>query len=308
MAEDDVAEVDVLVVGGTFREVIEQPIAPPDVRLGGSAVIAAVAAARMGVSVAVSTFVGAEDEDAVRTLLSHAGVEADIVLLPGASGTFVYPVGSVDTNPRPLYRPAEASPGSLPPLRPAAALLIFGMPDFDPPRDLAVIAAARRARTVVWDRQGWLSRTRDASPISDLQVPHCVLISNVDEAIDEGVVDQDTGKVKLPPGFDAAILKDGKRGAMINQADRRIAIPAYPVDVPNNVGSGDIFAGVVVAEVSRGATLEQAASLAAAATSAVLATQDTLAPPDLRELALEVMRTAESTRVFDWRWQSETGG
>lgn len=70
-----------------------------------------------------------------------------------------------------------------------------------------------------------------------------------------------------------------------------------------NVGSGDIFAGAVVAEVSRGGTLEEAASLAAAATSAVLATRDTVAPPDLRELADEVMRATESRRAFDWRWR-----
>jgi sugar/nucleoside kinase (ribokinase family) len=162
---------------------------------------------------------------------------------------------------------------------------------------------------VVWDRQGWLSRTRDASAISNLHVEHRLLISNVDEAIDEGIIDQKTGVVTLPSGFDAAILKDARRGAMVVEAaGRRIAIPAYPVDVPNNVGSGDIFAGVVVAEVSRGAALEQAASLAAAATSAVLATQDTAAPPDLRELAEEVTRAAESSRAFDWRWQCETGG
>jgi sugar/nucleoside kinase (ribokinase family) len=285
VAASDVAEFDVLVIGGTFREVIERSQSNPVVRLGGSALTAAIAAARMGAAVALSTFVGAEDEDPARMLLSHAGVRTDLVILPGASGTFVYPAGSEDTNPRPLYRPAETSPLAFPPLPRAAAVLIFGMPDFDPPRDPAVIDVAQQAGSVLWDRQGWMSRTRDASAIASLDVGRT------------------TGVVTLPPGFEAAILKDGRRGAMIaDVVGGRTLIPAYPVDVPNNVGSGDVFAGVVAAEVSRGACLETATSFAAAATSAVLSARDTIAPPDLRELAEVVMRTKQSSGSSAWRW------
>jgi sugar/nucleoside kinase (ribokinase family) len=300
VAASDVAAVDVLVVGGTFREVIERQRAEPNARLAGSGLTAAVAAARMGATVAFASFVGEEDEDAARTLLTHAGVRPELIVAAGASGTFVYPADDDDTNPQPLYRPAETSPVELPPLGPATSLLLFGMPDFDTPRSAAVIAAAQGAQVVLWDRQGWLSRTRDASAASKLESSKRLLLANVDEAMDERIIDPDSGAVTLPAGFDAAVLKDGRRGVLVVDArGNRTEIPAYLVEVSSNVGSGDIFAGVLAAEVSTGAQLEDAARLAAAGASAMLRTGDTLAPPDLRELARAVTR---ESGCMDWRW------
>lgn len=300
VAESGVAHLDLLVVGGTFREVIEEDASAPDIRIGGSALTAAIAAARMGASVAVSSFVGAEDEEAAHSLLVHAGVQPELFVLPGASGTFVYPAGSDDTSPRPLYRPAETSPFRLRQLPPAKTLLLFGMPDFDPPRDPAVADAAREAKVVLWDRQGWLSRTRDSSAVADLETAQRLLLTNADEAIDEGIIDRQSGAIAVPLGYAAAIVKDGRRGAVLAHASGdRTPIPAYPVEVQNNVGSGDIFAGVLAAEVASGTPLHEAATLAGAATSALLRTGENFAPPDLRVMAEGVMRGDGS---FDWRW------
>jgi len=300
MAESDLTQLDLIVVGGIFREVIERKTAVPEVRLGGSALTAAIAAARMGVSVAVSSFVGVEDEEAARGLLVHAGVQPELVIAPGASGTFVYPAGGDDEQPRPLYRPAETSPVSLPELPSARTLLLFGMPDFDPPRDASAAEVARSAEVLLWDRQGWLSRTRDASAAAKLQARRRILLTNADEAVDEAILDPETGTITVPSGYGAGVFKDGRRGVFVLEASGGTTqIPAYPIEVQSSVGSGDIFAGVFAAEVASGTSLPNAARLASAATSALLRAGETLAPPDLRNMAEGVMREEGS---FAWRW------
>jgi sugar/nucleoside kinase (ribokinase family) len=306
MATSDLARVDVLVVGGTFREVIERRDNPPEVRLGGSGITASIAASRMGVTVALASFVGAEDEDAARLLLEHAGVHPYLVIGPGASGTFVYPAEHDDRAPRPLYRPAETSPVELPALASPRVMLLFGTPDFDTPTDPAVVAAARSASVVLWDRQGWLSRTRDASAASALEAEQRFLITNVDEAMDEAIVDARSGAVALPANVNGAVLKDGPRGALVVNPDgSHELVAAYPVEVRNNVGSGDIFAGVLAAEIAAGADLRDAATLGAASTSALLRMGEIVAPPDLRDLATAIAR--ESGAV-NWRWPVNTSG
>ena len=83
----------------------------------------------------------------------------------------------------------------------------------------------------------------------------------------------------------------------------RVEVCAYPVEVESNLGSGDVFAGVFVAEVATGVSFAAAAANASAATSAILRTGETFAPPDLRELMLEM---SKGEGVFQWRW-SQSG-
>lgn len=58
--------------------------------------------------------------------------------------------------------------------------------------------AATTASTLIWDRQGWLSRTRDARAATALEAPRRILLANAGEAIDEGILDPRTGEVRLP--------------------------------------------------------------------------------------------------------------
>ncbi len=294
----------VLVVGGIFREIIRRPgDEDPEIRLAGSALTAAVAASRFGASVSVASFVGSEDTEAAHSLLEHASVDTHLVALDGASGTFAYAGDADADNPQPLYRPAETCPTALPTLPKARVLLAFGVPDFDPVQDPEVQASATTARTLIWDRQGWLSRTRDARAATALGVADRVLLVNAGEAVDEGVLDQDTGEVRLPGGFNRAVVKDGPRGALVVErlADgRRSLIPAFPVRPFSTVGSGDLFAGVVAALLALGEDLMMAATHAAAATSVVLASGDTFAPPDLPVLTQRLL--VENEGRVDWRW------
>jgi sugar/nucleoside kinase (ribokinase family) len=291
---------DLLVVGGTFREIIVRR-GEPDLRLAGSGLTAAVAAARMGVAVALASFVGAEDAQAAHALLQHASVEARLVVLEGASGTFVYPAAARDDPPQPLYRPAETSPTSFPSLPQSPVLLLFGLPDFDPVRDPAVIEVARGARLLIWDRQGWLSRTRSAAAAAALKARERVILLNAEEAIDENVLDPGSGDVRLPGGYDGGMIKDGVNGALIvDRNGTRTAIPAFPVDAQTTVGSGDVCAGVIASQLVTDNDLATAARRASAATAAVLASGDTFAPPDLRALMWRVLQ--EQTGTFAWRW------
>src|SRR5690606_21251043 len=123
---------DVLVVGGIFREVLTADT-NPRLRYGGSGLVAAVAAARLGAQVALGSYVGTEDAEAVRSELLLASVDdAWLVELPGASGTFLFPTLAAPSAPWPQYRPSEAVPHTVPMLPPAKVIVAFGIPDCDP--------------------------------------------------------------------------------------------------------------------------------------------------------------------------------
>ena len=82
---------DILVIGGIFREVLDADTNPRR-RYGGSGLTSSIAAARFGARVGLASFVGTDDERAVRAELEVAGVDDSAVLsVAGACGTFVYP-------------------------------------------------------------------------------------------------------------------------------------------------------------------------------------------------------------------------
>ena len=123
---------DVLVIGGIFREILDGDTDPRR-RYGGSGLTASVAAARFGARVALASYVGAEDEETVRSELQLAGVDHSAVLsVVGASGTFVFPTLDDPKRPWPMYRPAEAFPKELPQIPEADIVVVFGIPDCDP--------------------------------------------------------------------------------------------------------------------------------------------------------------------------------
>jgi ribokinase len=134
-----------------------------------------------------------------------------------------------------------------------------------------------------------------------LETPDRVLLLNAEEAIGEGVLDPETGEARLPHGYDRGVIKDGARGALVIESGAGPSLIAtYPVRRSSNVGSGDLFAGVVAARLATGDDLLAAAKQAAAATSAVLASGDTFAPPDLPALTQRLIR--EHKGQIDWRW------
>jgi sugar/nucleoside kinase (ribokinase family) len=250
--------IDVLIVGGIHREVLDGDTEPKP-RFGGSGLTASVAAARFGAKVALAGFVGSEDEIGVRAELRVAGVDdSAVITVPGASGTFVFPARQDSEHPWPMYRPAEAVPHSVPSAIPKSrVVVVFGLPDFD------AIAAGWLTglgsdTTLLWDRQGWLSRARDSTSAITLTPERKVYLANSNEAIEDAGVELegDALAVQPPTGFQASVIKRGIHGVVVIERTRsgvsRTDVQSFPVRAHSTIGSGDVFAGVLGARLSQG--------------------------------------------------------
>ena len=247
----------VLVVGGIFREVLDADTSPR-LRYGGSGLTASVAASRFGARVALASYVGSEDEEAVRAELQLAGVDDRAVLsVPGASGTFAFPTNEDQERPWPLYRPAESLPEEVPNIPCADIVVAFGIPDCDPVR-LGWLGSVEHYATMIWDRQGWLSKARDAKAVLEIKVRKRIYIANELEAFEDarvGSLDQAI-LVQPPHGFDVAVIKRGENGVIVVEAGESkpspTIVPAFSVSTSSTIGSGDVFAGAFAASLASG--------------------------------------------------------
>lgn len=266
--------IDILVIGGIFREVL-QGDSNPRSRYGGSGLVAAMSAARLGASVALASYVGREDEEAVRDELHLVGVDdGSVVSVAGACGTFVFPTDSSD-QPWPMYRPAEATPIQPPQVPSAQIVLVFGIPDYDPITEGWLDAVAPFG-TVIWDRQGWLSRARDSSAIAGMSLERKIYLANESEAAEEAHTDSIDATLQMQPpsGFDVAVIKGGAKGVTVversGDSTRIERIPAFPVQTSSSIGSGDVFAGVFAARLAQKDTPVEAAHWACAAAAVAI--------------------------------------
>jgi ribokinase len=265
--------IDVVVIGGVFREVLDGDTNPRR-RLGGSGLVAAIISARLGARTALTSFVGEEDVAAVEAMLDVATVDrSNLVTLPGASGTFVFP--SQGSRPWPMYRPAEAVPANLPAIDLAHVYVVFGMPDLDPAAS-GWLDHLSKESTLLWDRQGWLSRARDHLRVAQLPPTHKVYIANEDEALaDFNARTIEELLSSLPPlDFQWAVVKRGRDGCIVVERtadeDSVSSEAGFPIDTSDTIGSGDAFAGALAAGIAAGASVREAASVANAAASSFL--------------------------------------
>lgn len=261
--------IDVLVVGGIYREVLDGD-STPRFRFGGSGLTAAIVAARSGVRTGLTSFVGEEDADSVFAMLQAADVDVrGVSILPGASGTFVFPTDG--TRPWPMYRPAEALPDNAPQVSEAGVYVVFGMPDCDPVA-LGWLEHLQELAILIWDRQGWISRARNAQAVGELSPQHKIYVANRDEAIAEFSAQAWSELLdKLPPPkYQGAVIKRGKDGCTVVDEKEATDIRGFPLEVASTVGSGDAFAGAFAAGLARGANIRQAALQGNAMASAFL--------------------------------------
>ena len=285
---------DVLVVGGIFREVLNADTEPRR-RYGGSGLTSSVAAARFGARVALASYVGADDEEAVRAELEIAGVDGRAVLsVPGTCGTFVFPTLEQERQIGPMYRPAEAQPCEAPQIPASEIVVVFGIPDYDPVK-MGWLSRSERSETVIWDRQGWLSRARDAREILGLNALRRIYVANEEEAIEDAQAGSFDEAMAVQParGFDVAVVKRGESGVVV--VERGLdevgftTVPSFRVNARSTVGSGDVFAGAFAARLAYGESVVAAAKWGCAAAAVALRADQNLLPAEAYAQASELL-------------------
>jgi ribokinase len=266
---------DVTIVGSICRE-IRNGDTDPVKGLGGSGMSAAIVASRLGANVSLAGFVGDEDSEAALSILESVGVDVgSIVRVDGASGTFMFPTERMGAPPWPMYRPSEHIPTTPPPVPLADVVLVFGFPELDPITD-GWLRTDNQDAVVIWDRQGWLSKTRDSRGMASVPASRRIYVANLGEALDElSLPDEEALRATLPPsGFQAAVLKNGAAGCTTFSRMGDVvlvdAIEAFNVIPVSTIGSGDAFAGGLASALTRGETLEGAAIFGSGAAAAVI--------------------------------------
>lgn len=224
---------------------------------GGKSANQAVAAARLGGSVALLGAVGRDDHaDLLLRSLGEAGVDTGAVRrLPGtATGTALITVDRAGENTIVLSAGAngELTPehlSALPSLLEGAAVLCLC---FEIPM-ATVVAAARLGRQA---GACVVLNPSPAAPIPEALLAEVgVLILNETEAAEVG----DRGR------WPAAIVTRGSEGADVIQEGRATSVPAVPVTPVDTTGAGDAFTGAVAARLAAGTPLLDAARFAARA-------------------------------------------
>ena len=271
----------ILVVGGIFREVLNGDTSPR-LRYGGSGLTASIAAARFGARVALASYVGSEDEEVVRSELEIAGVDDSAVLsVPGASGTWVFPTKQDWSRPWPMYRPAESLPDEVPKIPRADIVVVFGIPDCDP-LEIGWLAEGWNYTTVIWDRQGWLSRARGPEAVLNVAAARRIYLANELEAIEEAGVGSlyDALLLQPPHGFDVAVVKRGDIGVVVVEGkkgdSRTTIVPAFSAHATSTIGTGDVFAGAFSACLASGEPVVTAAKYGCAAAAISLRSNQNL--------------------------------
>lgn len=291
---------DVVVVGGIYREQVSTP--HPHSRIGGSGLYAAVAAASLGSSTALAGAVGADDAEELHAILRKAGVDGSAVaIMPGSSAAFVFQDEGEVEAPIVQFKHAHSSPvlSHDPPA--ARVVLVFGMPDLDPFESGLVARWVEAQSTLIWDRQGWLSKTQDAVAASGVVARSKIYVANFGEAAQEagGATPQQLLQSHPLPGFAYALLKNGRWGTTLLSSNReRTPIPAFRVSAASTIGSGDVFAGALAAGLARSEEIRTASITASAASAVAIAQASPLLFRSARR-RVEVMAAAGNGSYVD---------
>lgn len=275
--------IDVLVVGGIYREQLVRP--HRRTRLGGSGLYAAVAAASLGASTALVAAIGCDDADKLESILQQAGVDSTAVdITTGSSATFVIEDEGEVQAPDVQFEDADSPPVLIRDPPRAGIVLVFGMPDLDPFASGLIARWVDPQSTLIWDRQGSLSQTKDAVPACGVAARSRIYLANVGEAAHEvgGATPSELLENHPIPGFDYALLKNGRWGTTLLGGQEQTAIPAFRVAAATTVGSGDVFAGALAAGLARGEEIDTAATRAAAAAAVAISEDSPLLDGSVR--------------------------
>jgi sugar/nucleoside kinase (ribokinase family) len=244
--------------------------------IGGSAAITAVAAARLGLSVALVAAVGA---DAAGTFMLEqlAGEGVDVSAVAIRAGV---PTGMTVALSRGGDRAILTALGAIASLTAAdvpLALLArsrhvhvssyFLLADTLGPGLAGILSAARQAGAVTsldtnWDPSGSWGDRRLAAAIEQADV----LLPNEAEALAlSGAASLDAAAGTLAADGRRLVVKLGERGALCAQGQLRQRVSLPPVTPVDATGAGDCFNAGLIAGLLGGLALAEAAALGCAA-------------------------------------------
>jgi len=269
---------DVLIVGGDVTPAFgqeEKLVGSISLVIGGSAAITAVAAARLGLSVALVAVVGADAAgDFMLAQLAREGVDTaaitvrddqptgmTVALSRGGDRAILTALGTIPSLAAPDV-PVELLTGA----RHVHVSSYFLLDHTLGPGLAGLFAAARAAGTVTsldtnWDPAGGWGGTQ----LRDILAQTSLLLPNEGEAL------RISGAPDLPAAADVltgwgpdVVVKLGPRGALCAQGPRRDRAELAPVTPVDATGAGDCFNAGLIAGLSRGLPLTEAARLGCA--------------------------------------------
>jgi sugar/nucleoside kinase (ribokinase family) len=254
------------VAGGRVHGTIE-------LRAGGSAALAALAAARLGAHAAVIGRVGADAGGRlVADELAAAGVETLLARDEEARTGCVVVVGGTSVVADPGAS-ARLAPSDLPATLEAGAVLVSGYSLLQRGPEAAARAALERART------DWLAiDAASARLVSDFGIDRFleatagagVLLANAEEAQTLTGLEADDAALALARRYRIVCVKLGRDGAVAATGGDVLRAEVQPVDRADTLGAGDAFAGGFLFSLSRGVDLAVALRAGCDAATAAL--------------------------------------
>jgi sugar/nucleoside kinase (ribokinase family) len=231
-----------------------------DLRAGGSAANAALAAARSGARSAVVGRVGADPAGRrVGDALAESGVEALLARDPDVPTGCVIVVGTAIVADRGAS--VRLAVEDLPPTIEAGAVLVSGYSLLQEPAEIAARAALARARTEWLAVDAASARLVEAFGIERFFAATAavdVLLANAEEARALTGLDGEEAALELARRYRVACVKLGPDGAVAARGGEVARAAAPPLESVDTLGAGDAFAAGFLLALDAGAELERA--------------------------------------------------
>jgi len=254
---------DLLTIGHVARD---EFAGEADWRLGGTALYAAAAAARLGTSVALLTRVGPNERERLAARCRDLGIEMRAL---EAEATTTFAFRYVDGKRQLRLKARARSIGSdvVPAELRSAGAVVLASIAHELGRDLAsafaqvprVLAAQGYLRT--WDADGTIRR-REWDDAADVLAGVSVAV------VSEEDIDGDLGLARGWARSAAVAVTLAERGALLLRGGREVVVPGFPAErVVDPTGAGDAFCAGLAIALAGGARLEEAARFANAVAS-----------------------------------------
>jgi sugar/nucleoside kinase (ribokinase family) len=252
-----------------------------ELRAGGSAANAALAAARLGARAAVIGRVGVDASGRlVADTLAAAGVEPLLARDPEARTGCVVVIGGTSVVADPGAS-ARLAPDDLPPTLEARAVLVSGYSLLQPGPEAAARAALERSRTDWLAVDAGSARLVAAFGVDrflEATATAGVLLANAEEARTLTGLGADQAALTLARRYRVVCVKLGRAGAIAASGGDVVRAEVQPVDRADTLGAGDAFAGGFLLSLSRGVDLASALRAGCDTAMAALLDRDRATP------------------------------